>query len=149
MSTDKPTVLYVEDDPRNFEVAELRLGKRFRLLHAADDRAAYRLFEEYQGQLTAILMDVELQGSALDGLALTRLLRGTLPVAGLPDYAKAVKPRKTPVIIVTAYVGQYSPPAVKEVGADNFFAKPVDFVKLSLALATISARAAIDTLTQA
>jgi hypothetical protein len=56
---------------------------------------------------------------------------------------------KTPVFIVTAYVGQYPPAMLQEAGADNSFTKPVDFVKLSLALATASAKAAIQSLSGA
>lgn len=143
--TTRPLVLYIEDDQQNFEVAELRLGKRFNLLHAADDVAACTLLTQHANELTAILMDIELKGSVLDGLALTRLLRGK-PPATLPDYAKTVVARKTPIFIVTAYVNQYPPTMLTEAGADNSFTKPVDFVKLSLALATASAKAAIGVL---
>jgi CheY-like chemotaxis protein len=139
-------VLYIEDDLQNFEVAELRLGKRYTLLHAPDDVTACRLLEQHGAQLAAILMDIELKGSTLDGLALTRLLRGRPPVL-LPTYAERVPTLKTPVFIVTAYVGQYPPATMTDAGADNSFTKPVDFVKLSLALATASAKAAISSLT--
>jgi CheY-like chemotaxis protein len=143
--TPKPLVLYVEDDPQNFEVAELRLGKRYTLLHAPDDVTACRMLEKHGGQLAAILMDIELKGSALDGLALTRLVRGRRG-ENPPTYTNNVPNLKTPVFIVTAYVGQYPPATLQEAGADNSFTKPVDFVKLSLALATASAKAAISSL---
>lgn len=146
--TPKPLVLYVEDDPQNYEVAELRLGKRYQLLHAPDDVTACALIERHGSALAAILMDIELKGSALDGLALTRLVRGRL-APDAPNYAKRVAAMKTPVFIVTAYVGQYPPAMLQEAGADNSFTKPVDFVKLSLALATASAKAAIQSLSGA
>jgi CheY-like chemotaxis protein len=142
----RPIVLYVEDDLQNFEVAELRLGKRYELLHAPDDVTACRLLESHGDRLAAVLMDIELKGSTLDGLGLTRLLRGKGP-ANPPAYAARIVARKTPVFIVTAYVGQYPPALLAEAGADNSFTKPVDFVKLSLALATASAKAAIGVLT--
>lgn len=141
----KPLVLYVEDDPQNYEVAELRLGKRYTLLRAADDVTACQLLAKHGDSLAAILMDIELKGSTLDGLALTRLVRGK-STATLPKYALPVQTLKSPVFIVTAYVGQYPPQMLQDAGADNSFTKPVDFVKLSLALATASARAAISSL---
>lgn len=145
--TPKPLVLYVEDDPNNFEVAEFRLGKRYRLLRAADDITACELLKQHGPDLAAILMDIELKGSALDGLALTRLVRGR-PGADTPAYAVQVPALKIPIFIVTAYVGEYPPAMLQEAGADNSFTKPVDFVKLSLALATASAKAAIQSLSR-
>jgi serine/threonine protein kinase len=143
----RPLILYIEDDPSNFEVAELRLGKRFRLLHASTDVTACRLLEQHQTELAAVLMDIELKGSNLDGIALTKLIRGKGP-STLPDFAKRVAARTTPVFIVTAFVGQYPLELLTAAGADNAFTKPVDFVKLSLALATASAKAVIGTLNQ-
>lgn len=143
----KPRVLYVEDDPQNVEVAQLRLGKRYELLVATDDRSAIKALRENADSLAAVLMDVELQGSTLDGVKLTRLLRGTLPEAQTPDYARNMPRVKAPIFIVTAYVGQYPMQHMLDAGADHFFSKPVDFVKLSLALATASTRAALSSLT--
>jgi CheY-like chemotaxis protein len=143
----KPRVLYVEDDPQNVDVARLRLGRRYELLVATDDRSACRIFREEGATLAAILMDVELKGSLLDGVRLTRLLRGTLPAPDLPDYALGIEPVQTPIFIVTAYVGEYPMQPMLDAGANHFFAKPVDFVKLSLSLANFAARAAISKFT--
>lgn len=87
-------VLYVEDEPANWEVTELRLRKKFKLLWARTDREAIALVRQYGPQLHAVLMDVQLQGSALDGLALTRLFRGkaTLP----PEVAEGLTPLECP-----------------------------------------------------
>ena len=139
------TILYVEDDPQNVAVAQLRLGRRYDLLIATDDVSACTIFKERGADLTAVLMDIELKGSVLDGLALTRLMRGKLAEDSVPLYARGVPILATPVIIVTAYVEQ-GEAAVQSSGADQFFPKPVDFIKLTLALATIGARRAIRTL---
>lgn len=139
----RPTVLYVEDDEGNIEVAELRLGKRFRLLVARTDQEACALIRAEGDALQAILMDVELKGSTLDGLALTRLVRGRPVIGELPAYAQGLPQLATPVFVVTAYAATHPPPMIQEAGADSYFAKPVDFVKLSLAIAGASARAVI------
>jgi CheY-like chemotaxis protein len=142
-----PLVLYVEDDQQNFDVAELRLGRRFRLLHAIDDRRACQLLELHRLELVAVLMDIELKGSKLDGLMLTRLMRGK-SLAYLPDYAQAVSARETPVFIVTAYEAEYAATVISEVGANNAFTKPVDFLKLSLALSAAYSQAVMTTLSR-
>ena len=48
--------------------------------------------------------------------------------------------------LVTAYVEE-GERALQSSGADQFFPKPVDFIKLSLALASIAVRSAMKTLT--
>ena len=135
-------ILYVEDDPQNVAVAQLRLGKRYEVLVATDDVSACKILKEHASELTAILMDIELKGSVLDGIALTRLVRGKLPEASLPSFARGVPILTIPVIIVTAYVEE-GEKALKSSGADQFFPKPVEFIKLSLALANITARQVI------
>lgn len=139
----KPTVLYVEDDEGNIEVAELRLGKRYRLLVARTDQEACDLLRREGTGLQAILMDLELKGSQLDGLALTRLVRGRPLVGDLPAFAQGLPKVDAPVFIVTAYASAHPPPTISDAGAESFFAKPVDFVKLSLAIANASAKAVI------
>lgn len=38
-------------------------------------------------------MDIQLQGSILDGIKLTRLFRGTLPASEVPTFAATNSPR--------------------------------------------------------
>lgn len=137
-------VLYVEDEPANWEVTELRLRKKFKLLWARTDREAIALVRQYGPQLHAVLMDVQLQGSALDGLALTRLFRGkaTLP----PEVAEGLTPLECPIFFVTAYGNLHSPEEMDAAGGDAHVPKPVDFVKLTLLLARTSMKRAMDTL---
>jgi CheY-like chemotaxis protein len=135
-------VLYVEDEPENREVAELLLQKHFALLLAPDDRAACALLRERGPELAAVLMDIQLKGSVLDGIALVRLLRGAAPTADLPDYARALPPLSVPVFFVTAYSARYGEQELLSVGADKLVTKPVDFAQLTMALTSFSLRRA-------
>ena len=44
-----------------------------------------------------------------------------------------------PIIFVTAYGSRYSPDELQAAGGDLVVTKPVDFLKLTLALANVSA----------
>lgn len=137
-------VLYVEDEASNWEVTELRLRKKFKLLWARTDTEACALLRQYGPQLHAILMDVQLKGSQLDGLALTRLVRGKLDA--VPEFAQGVPKLDCPIFFVTAYGNLHSPEQMREAGGDSHVPKPVDFLKLSLLLAQSSMRRALETL---
>lgn len=138
-------VLYVEDEASNWEVTELRLRRKFKLLWARTDAEACALMRQYGTQLHAILMDVQLKGSQLDGLALTRLARGQ-NLGTLPDFAQGVPKLDCPIFFVTAYGNLHSPEQMREAGGDSHVPKPVDFLKLSLLLAQSSMRRALETL---
>lgn len=145
--TQAPTqlVLYVEDEPANWEVTELRLRRKFKLLWARTDQEACALVRQYGPQLYAILMDVQLQGSALDGLALTRLFRGKAS-GPLPEFAQGLAPVTCPIFFVTAYGNLHSPQEMDAAGGDAHVPKPVDFLSLTLLLARNSMKRAMDTL---
>ena len=49
-------VLYVEDEPSNWEVTELRLRKKFKLLWARTDEEACALVRQYGPQLYAVFV---------------------------------------------------------------------------------------------
>lgn len=127
-------LLYVEDNDDNWAVAELRLGARFQLIRAATDRKACELLAKEGPRLCAVLMDIELQGSELNGIELARLIRGTNQRPSLPPYAKAVPVMNVPLIFVTAYNQVYSEDVLKAAGGDLIMAKPVDFRALNMAL---------------
>lgn len=138
-------VLYVEDEPANWEVTELRLRKKFKLLWARTDQEACALVRQYGPQLYAVLMDVQLQGSALDGLALTKVLRGTAS-GKVPGFAEGLAPVACPIFFVTAYGNLHSPEEMQAAGGDAHVPKPVDFVSLTLLLARHNMKRAMDTL---
>jgi CheY-like chemotaxis protein len=135
-------VLYVEDEPENRDVAELRLRRSYDLLLAATDEEACRIVKERGHELAAILMDIQLKGSVLDGIALVKLFRGTLPTAELPAFARDVPVLSAPILFVTAYGARYSEPELLAAGAQRLVTKPVNFSELTLALVDLHLRRA-------
>ena len=133
----KKLVLYVEDERLNREVAELRLGKKYDIICAKNDREACQLIRKHAHEIAIILMDIELQDSILNGVQLTRLLRGKPVDVPLPDYAKDLPVLSSPAIFVTAYGDQYKPEDLAAAGADKTIPKPVDFVELEMAMTKI------------
>lgn len=119
-------VLYVEDNDDNWAVAELRLSSVYNLIRAANDREACELLTKHASELYIVLMDVELQGSQLNGIALTKLLRGNLPADQTPHYARSVAQSQVPVVFVTAYHATFGD-ALQEAGGNLVVPKPVEF----------------------
>ena len=130
----KSLVLYVEDDAVNQQIARTRLSKKYEVLLAANDRDACKLVIEHHANIVVILMDIELQGSQLNGVALTRLLRGKLPANERPLYTENVPSIDVPILFVTAYGQRFSQSELLEAGGDNVIAKPIDFVQLQTAM---------------
>jgi CheY-like chemotaxis protein len=129
-------VLYVEDNDDNWSVAAMRLSSAYVLIRAANDREACTLLTKHAAELYIVLMDIELQGSRLDGIALTRLLRGRLPAGQIPDYASHVKPSNVPVVFVTAYQAAFGP-TLEAAGGNLVVPKPVEFRHLIRALTSM------------
>ena len=127
-------VLYVEDNDDNWHVAKLRLSDGYELVRAVDAHEACRFLRARGAELSAVLMDIELRGSALNGLELTELLRGKLPRAAVPDFARDLPTLTAPIIFVTAHGAKYADATLLAAGGDKVIAKPVDFGALSLAL---------------
>jgi CheY-like chemotaxis protein len=126
-------LLYVEDNDDNWEVVKLRMNRTYDITRAANDREACAELVRAK-EFYAVLMDIELSGSRLNGIQLTRLLRGTLPQAERPRYAENLPVSSVPILFVTAYGSAYSQKELLEAGGDGVLLKPVDFTKLSLAL---------------
>ena len=126
-------LLYVEDNDDNWEVVKLRMNRTYELTRAATDREACAIFAQMD-KFYAVLMDIELSGSRLNGIQLIQLLRGTLPQEERPAYAQSLPVSSLPVLFVTAYGTAYSMQQLMAAGADGVLLKPVDFTRLSLAL---------------
>lgn len=127
-------VLYVEDNDDNWHIAQLRLSDGYELLRAANAREACRLLAARGPELAAILMDIELRGSELNGLELVELLRGKRPRSLAPEFARDLPTLTAPIIFVTAHGAKYDDHHLLAAGGDKVIAKPVDFGALSLAL---------------
>jgi len=143
---ERKRVLYVEDEDQNWEVAAFRLKERYELERAASAEEACRILARAPERFSAILMDIQLMGSSLDGVNLTRSLKGRLPRAQRPDCAKELPVIATPIIFVTAFAARFSERELAEAGGATVIHKPVDFVELSLALARLCAEAVFQTL---
>ena len=128
-------ILYVEDNDDNWEIANLRLSDKFVLTRAKTDAEAFGLLREHGYDV--ILMDIQLQGSQLDGLEITRAIKGR-EVADQPSYADGVDCGDTPVIFVTAYTARYDRSELMAAGGDELIGKPVDFAQLTSAIVRLS-----------
>jgi CheY-like chemotaxis protein len=127
-------VLYVEDVDSNFEVAELRLQRGYEVIRAADDRAACQLLRTQAPTFIAILMDIQLQGSSLDGIDLARVLRGLPIAAAVPEYARGLPRVDLPLLFVTACTASLREQRALDLDADACISKPLDFLALNLVL---------------
>lgn len=142
-----PLILYVEDDAETFRLAATRLHARYRLLWAQTADDAVRLLTVWGPQLYAALVDVELNGSSMDGFMLTRVIRGTAPVERLSAAARALVPLpKLPIIVLTAYTSRFTESDARAIGASHFCTKPIDFARLTLALAQANLQSVVNRL---
>lgn len=136
----------MEDEETHWLVSELNLRKRFKMAWAKNDEEACAFVRQHGPELHAVLMDVQLKGSRLDGIALTRVLRGR-GLAPVPDYAEGLPVLECPIFIVTAFA-RYPAQVIDEAGADAQIAKPVDFFKLAMLLAQSAGRRALHRLSR-
>jgi CheY-like chemotaxis protein len=139
-SQPRELLLYVEDDDENWDVAEYRLTAAYDMVRAKDAEQACAALREHGSALNAILMDIELRGSDLNGIQLTELFRGKRPPSELPRYAHNLPVVTQPIIFVTAHGARFTDVELMLFGADSVIAKPVDFAALSLALSSLTAK---------
>jgi CheY-like chemotaxis protein len=139
-------ILYVEDEAENWNVTRVRLGERYQMERASTDTEALQVLRANRQGYDAILMDLQLKGSQLDGMQLTQLLRGKLAPAFVPRWAIDTPVIKTPIIFVTAYGLRYGQDAMRDAGADMVIEKPINFSKLTLAIANATINLAMSSL---
>lgn len=139
-------VLYVEDEAANWEVTELRLRGRFTLIWARSAEEACTAIRAHDGKFHAVLMDLQLKGSQLDGLQLTALLKHRPLGFDVPEFARNLPTVDSPIFFVTAFGAVHGEQRLQEVGGDAYVPKPVDFVKLSNLLASTAARRVMEAL---
>jgi CheY-like chemotaxis protein len=136
----KERILYVEDEVENWDAAVLHLQGRFQLHRAATDEEACTFVRAQGNRLFAILMDIQLKGSELNGVELARAMRGRGRGPHIPPYARDLPAVTVPIFFVTAYAGVYSEASLAKAGANGIITKPVDFVKLMRVLTTLHLR---------
>lgn len=107
------TVLYVEDNPTNFNLVERILAlEGFTVLHASDGLEGIKKAIELKNRLDLILMDINLP--AIDGYETTQRLRSIPGFEGIPILAVTVNTLK----------GDRSRSLAA--GCDGYIAKPID-----------------------
>lgn len=129
------TLLLVEDERDNVMVAELQLRKRYDVLVATTDREACDHLRASAKDIDAVLMDIQLRGSSLDGFQLAQVMRGQSVSVEVPDFAEGLPPlcRKIPVLFVTAFA-QSDDFDFSSITVSGVVGKPVNFSELNLEL---------------
>ena len=126
--------LYVDVDDAGYEATTDRLRRAYKLLRAQKDRDACELIREHHRDLVAVLLDVDMPGSVLDGILLTRILRGRVPSAAVPPFARNLPSLDVPIVLVTERAQGYSDDEMVRYGGDRLMRKPVDIHKLTLTI---------------
>jgi two-component system, sensor histidine kinase and response regulator len=117
---DRPTVLIVDDDPRNRRLLAAILAPRHEVLEAGAGEQA--LAAVAASSVDIVLLDVMMPG--MDGLETCRRL-------------KALQGAFLPVVLVTALSSQADRNAGLAAGADDFITKPIDRVEVGLRVANL------------
>ncbi len=133
-SQKKWRILYVEDEDINWEVTQLALKDHHHIERAKTDFEAFSVLRRNIYDL--ILMDIQLSGSKLNGIEITRVLK-QVDGAPAPSYAQGIDARDTPVVFVTAYTARYTRAELLQAGGNEAAYKPVDFVRLQLVIARL------------
>lgn len=127
-------VLYVDVDDAGYEATSDRLRRAYKLVRAQKDREACDLIREHHRDLVAVLLDVDMPGSVLDGILLTRILRGRVPSAAVPPFARNLPSLDVPIVLVTEQTQGYSDDEMVRYGGDRLMMKPVEIHKLTLTI---------------
>ena len=97
-------------------------------------REACELIRTYGDDMVAVLLDIDLPGSVLDGILLTRILRRKVPAQALPPFARNLPSLDVPIVLVTERPESYSEVELRRYGGDRVMAKPVDIGRVTLAV---------------
>jgi CheY-like chemotaxis protein len=109
--SDRKTVMVVDDNEINLRlVSDLLEIEGFSVLRCPDAETALSIINQIQPML--ILMDIALPG--MDGLQLTRILKGD-------DHTKKIK-----IIALTAFAMKGDKEKVIAAGCDGYITKPID-----------------------
>jgi two-component system cell cycle response regulator DivK len=112
-------ILVVEDDPMNAKLFQLILARKADFEVVVTEDPDFVLEETRGGRADLVIMDVSLsnssyQGTPVDGLALTRLLKSD------------PRARHVPVLLATAHAMKGSREKfLAESGADDYVSKPI------------------------
>ncbi len=104
-------ILVVEDDPTSMKLVHLILEADGHAVKSVDapDKALASIAEE---KPAVVLVDLALPG--MDGLSLTRRLKGDPATSAIP------------VVAITSYPDRFPQREVMKAGCDAYFVKPID-----------------------
>jgi len=115
----KARILVVEDDPMNAKLFQLILARKAGFEVVVTEDPAYVIEEARAGRADLVIMDVSLsnstyQGAPVDGLAITRILKGD------------PRTSQVPVILATAHAMKGSREKfLADSGANDYVSKPI------------------------
>ncbi|MEK7347943.1 MAG: response regulator [Candidatus Eisenbacteria bacterium] len=115
----KHRILVVEDDPMNAKLFHLILARKADFEVVVTEDPAYVIEEARAGRADLVIMDISLsnsayQGTPVDGLAITRILK------------RDSRARHVPVILATAHAMKGSRERfLADSGADDYVSKPI------------------------
>jgi CheY-like chemotaxis protein len=117
-------ILIVDDNPTNLKLARVVLAAEgYDVRVAVDAEEALTLLAGFRPRL--ILMDLQLPG--MDGLTLTRLLKGDPATSGVA------------ILALTAYAMKGDEEKAREAGCDGYITKPIDTRTLPAVIAGVLA----------
>lgn len=118
----RPLVLVVEDNPVNLELVEAVLEREgYEVVSAVSAEEAVQRLQGLRPDL--VLLDIQLPG--LDGLGLTRLLKGDPATVDIP------------IVALTAHARQEDRQAALDAGCAEYISKPIDTRSLPAQLAAV------------
>jgi CheY-like chemotaxis protein len=104
-------ILIVDDNPTNLKLARVVLAAEgYEVRVAVDAEEALALLDSFHPRL--ILMDLQLPG--MDGLTLTRRLKGDPATSGVA------------IVALTAYAMKGDEEKARQAGCDGYITKPID-----------------------
>ena len=119
-------ILIVDDNPTNLKLARVVLaGEGYEVRVAVDAEEAMAMLGGFHPRL--ILMDLQLPG--MDGLTLTRLLKGDPATSDVT------------ILALTAYAMKGDEEKARQAGCDGYITKPIDTRALPAVIAGILAGA--------
>lgn len=115
-------ILYIEDDRITAELVVLELSKRgFDVLVSHDGREGYGAI--LQGSPDLVLCDISLP--TMSGYEILENLKGL--------------PAPVPFILVTAMISRQNEQSARDMGADDYIIKPIDFDMLEATIERLTA----------
>ncbi len=129
-------ILCVEDEATNALIIEQALMDQYKVLHATKASEAVSTLRSLKEPLDAILMDVHLRDSELNGYDLTRLLKGRDHPSRFGPKFRDVAVVAAPIIFVTAVEESFPEAMLLRAGGVEVLKKPINATVLRLSVAS-------------